>query len=87
MPSAQDFQNELTAILEFGETKLLTAIIVKAGNLHRLVGGYPGSDHRMPVCCEVMRRNMIRGDEVLSEPPKGNGANLVIKYYFPRSNK
>jgi len=57
---------------------------VKSGELHSEVGSYPGSNHRMPVCCDVMRRNMKEGDEILQQPPKGKGANLVIRYKLPR---
>ena len=84
MPSANDFQLELDSIFAFAEAKLLTAIIISSRDLHRLVGGYPGTDHRMPVCCNVMRKNIAHGDEVLSEPPSGTGATLTIKYQFPR---
>ena len=84
MPTANDFQKELDTIFTFAEEKLLTAIVMKSGDLHRLVGDYPGTDHRMPICCNVMRKNMRNGDEVLSEPPSGAGATLTIKYQFPR---
>ena len=59
-------------------------IDVRAGDLHRKVGGYPGPDHRMPLCCDVMRRLMGPEDVVLEEPPSGYGANLVIRYYLSR---
>jgi hypothetical protein len=84
MPTTDDFQKELDSIFAFAEEKLLTAIVLKSGDLHRLVGDYPGTDHRMPICCNVMRKNMRNGDEVLSEPPSGAGATLTIKYHFPR---
>ena len=84
MPTADDFQKELDSIFSFAEAKRLTAIILKSGDLHRLVGDYPGTNHRMPICCSVMRKNMKRGDEVMSEPPSGEGASLTIKYQFPR---
>ena len=84
MPTTDDFQKELDAIFSLAESKYLTAIILKSGDLHRLVGDYPGKNHRMSVCCKVMRSNMMRSDEVLSEPPSGEGASLTIKYHFPR---
>ena len=58
---------------------------VKAGELHRSLGGYPGHNHRMPVCCSVMRALMSAGDEQIAAPPKGDGASLVIKYFLPRT--
>ena len=27
---------------------------INSGELHRAVGGYPGADHRMPMCCDAM---------------------------------
>ncbi|MBK6793417.1 MAG: HNH endonuclease [Anaerolineales bacterium] len=84
MPTQQDFQTQLDSIFKVAKEKHLSAIVLKAGDLHRLVGGYPGADPRMGLCCVVMRENMIGGDEVLSEPPKGVGATLTIMYQFPR---
>ena len=40
--------------------------------------GYPGTHHRMPVCCEVMRRLMSSRDQVVAGLPKGKGATLVV---------
>jgi hypothetical protein len=57
---------------------------VHAGELHRQVGGYPSANHRMPVCCAVIKRRMGEADAVLVSPPKGAGANLTIEYRLPR---
>ena len=57
---------------------------IKSGDLHRVVGGYPGYNHRMPICCNVMKKNMRYLDQILDEPPKGFGASLVIRYKLPR---
>jgi 5-methylcytosine-specific restriction protein A len=62
----------------------LREITIKSGDLHRRVGGYPSHNHRMPVCCHVMRANMRSGDQILAAPPKGDGATLVIRYRLPR---
>jgi len=80
-----DFQKELDSILSFAKQKRLVSITIKSGELHRIVGEYPGKDHRMPICCDVMRANMSQRDEELSAPPKGMGATLVIQYKFPRN--
>jgi len=79
-----DFRDTLSAIFVKSEELGLVAIEVKSGNLHHQVGDYPGGDHRMPVCCNVMRKEMKGEDSVVSEPPKGKGANLVIRYMLPR---
>lgn len=67
------------------DTKLSTIsndyIDLNSGKIHREAGGYPGNNHRMPVCCEVMYNNMKGSDYVLSAPPKGKGATLNIRYF------
>ncbi len=56
-------------------------IDIRSGDLHKKIGGYPGPDHRMPVCCAAMRDEMEgTGDSILAQPPKGDGANLLIRY-------
>jgi len=57
---------------------------ITAGALHRRVGGYPGTDHRMPVCCAAMRGVMGPSDRIVEQPPSGNGASLLIQYALPR---
>jgi hypothetical protein len=83
MPTASEFQAELDDVFRAAEKDGLSCVDVNAGELHRKVGDYPGN-HRMPVCCNVMRQNMKTGDVVLHEPPKGSGASLEIRYRIPR---
>jgi len=83
-PTAQDFQRELDNIFATATKQGKTYVDVKAGDLHRRVGGYPRPNHRMPVCCEVMKRNMKPQDQVLQQPPSGKGASLIIRYKLPR---
>ena len=78
------FQKELDEIFAFAEKKKLHAVTIKSGNLHRVVGEYPGTDHRMPICCDVMYKNKNSDDQIISAPPKGKGASLTIEYHFPR---
>ena len=82
--TASDFRKEIAALFRTATDLGFTAVEVKAGNLHRRVGGYPGQNHRMPVCCQVMRKAMKRGDSVTSEPKSGAGASLKISYSLPR---
>ena len=83
-PTTRDFQMELARMLRTAQHDGLAFLDVKAGDLHRQVGGYPQPNHRMPVCCDVMRQNMGPSDFVLRQPPKGKGATLEIRYIFPR---
>jgi 5-methylcytosine-specific restriction protein A len=80
-----DFAGELQRILTDAEQRGLTAIRVNSGELHRRVGGYPGQNHRMPMCCSAMRAMMRSGDSIIQQPPKGNGASLIIEYLLPRN--
>ncbi len=82
--TAEQFRNTLSALLVDAARSSTPAVQVQAGQLHRLVGGYPGSHHRMPVCCSVMRSLMVSGDRFIQQPPKGNGASLIIEYRLPR---
>ena len=78
------FQSELARVFEVVGELGLSFIDLKSGDLHRMVGGYPGADHRMPTCCDVMYDNMQQEDRILEKPPKGKGANLIIRYQLPR---
>jgi 5-methylcytosine-specific restriction protein A len=83
-PAAPDFRAALSTILGNATREGAQFADVKSGDLHRKVGGYPGTDHRMPICCSVMRSEMKVSDRVLTEPPKGKGATLLVRYHLPR---
>jgi hypothetical protein len=83
-PNARDFGAILDASLMAAHRARHPEVIIVSGDLHRDVGGYPGPDHRMPICCRVMRDAMRPGDEIVDEPPKGTGATLAIRYKLPR---
>lgn len=83
-PTSTEFRAALDALLDKADKRLTDFADVRSGDLHKAVGWYPGPDHRMPVCCGVMRAAMKTGDQVLRAPPKGNGANLIIRYSLPR---
>lgn len=75
-----EFENAINKLFELARQKGLEYKTIIAGDLHEKVGGYPGPDHRMPSCCEVMRKKMRAGDVIVKSPKKGNGASLEIKY-------
>jgi 5-methylcytosine-specific restriction protein A len=79
-----DFHTPLQEIFFSGEKRGLSKIAVNAGDLHRQVGGYPGHNHRMPMCCAAMRSAMRNGDKIIQSPPKGDGASFTIEYQLPR---
>lgn len=85
MPTnTEDFRKELQALLADAEERGFVAVDVKSGNLHRRVGGYPGQEHRMPICCDAMYAQMKPSDVIVSKPDSGKGASVVIRYKLPR---
>lgn len=89
MPTADEFREALQRMFHEAFNQGRTTVDVNAAHLHGRVGGYPGHDHRMPVCCTVMRAAMdsAAGDRILSEPARGQGASLTIRYTLPRAAK
>lgn len=83
-PRTPEFRAALGRVLAGAERRGAAYVDVRSGDLHRQVGMYPGPDHRMPSCCAVMEAAMRPGDTILRTPPKGRGANLVIRYQLPR---
>lgn len=83
-PRAKDFRSALHKLLNDAEAMGLPSVDIIARQLHQFVGGYPSEKNRMPACCSVMMREMCEGDQVISAPPSGKGASLVIRYQLPR---
>ncbi|WP_420147439.1 hypothetical protein [Spirosoma sp.] len=83
-PTADDFSNALNSLLQQAQQAGQSHLVVNFGNLHRQVGSYPGQNHRMPICCRVMRDARTEDDVILEAPPQGDGASLTIKYLLPR---
>ena len=81
MPSREDFIDALTQ--QFAQVQD-DSLIISSGELHRIVGGYPGTNHRMPMCCSVMKAAIQERDTILKEPQSGLGASLTIKFQLPR---
>ncbi len=87
MPTARDFRSGLLAMFKEAEKQDLSSVTIEARRLHRQVGGYPGPNHRMPTCCDVMLAEKRANDTILSQPRKGKGASLTISYTLPRAQK
>ena len=86
MPSIDDFRRALRSKFREAELRGLANIEINSGWLHRKLGGYPGSGHQMPSCCKAMYGERQPGDEIIAQPPKGNGASLTIRYRLRRSS-
>ena len=83
-PKKDAFKDALETLLEKARNEDKKSLIITAGELHRIVGGYPGSNHRMPTCVGVMHSFLEKGTggKILCSPNKGKGASLEIEYYL-----
>lgn len=84
MPTTDDFRRALHQEFQEAQEKGLKSIRIISGDFHRKVGGYPGTNHRMVACCNVMHGEVKAGDVIVSSPPSGKGATLTIEYMLPR---
>jgi hypothetical protein len=82
--NTEEFKRVLGKRLDEGARAGRPSVELTSGDLHREVGGYPGTGHRMPLLCNVMRASMKAGDVIVAQPPKGTGATLTIRYRLPR---
>lgn len=84
-PTVTDFQAIIQILISTAQAYGEPYCDIKAGELHRFVGGYPNENHRMPACNRAMRNLFLEGvDEVILEPAQGQGASLTIRYNLPR---
>ena len=65
MPTTETFRAELKLQLSQAERRGALSVDINSGELHRKVGDYPGPNHRMPLCCNVMYGEQKDGDRVL----------------------
>lgn len=84
MPTTDDFRRQLAREFKSATEAGRDYIDIRAGNLHKKLGGYPKYSHRMPACCKAMRAEMGNDDKVRNSPCGGEGANLEIRYKIPR---
>lgn len=83
-PSTEDFRRAIAARLVAAEQRGANHVDINSGDLHRELGGYPGPKASMPSCCNAMYNEQHASDVILSQPPKGKGASLTIRYFLPR---
>jgi hypothetical protein len=77
-----DFQIHLNDILLSAQDKGFQFVDLKSGDLLKRVGAH---NHKMSLCCSVMKNEMRTGDKILHEPPSVQGASLIIRYKLPRA--
>lgn len=77
-------KNPFAAVLEQQMEKArnngASSLTITSRELHQLVGGYPGPNHKMPTCCTAMYNAMGEDDVIVAKPPSGKGASLKITY-------
>ena len=78
------FRRELLRRFKVGEELGVPTVDINAGDIHRAVGGYPSSDHRMATCCDVIYAEQGPNDQIIAQPPKRKGASLTIRFALPR---
>jgi 5-methylcytosine-specific restriction protein A len=81
MVSTDHFRHGLRAQFARASARGWPHIRINAGELHRLLGGYPGSDHGMEPCRDAMKAEIQPGDNQLLE---NGGSGLTISYRLPR---
>jgi len=78
------FRTELRAQMDRAHRHGAAHVEINARKLHRSLGGYPGTNHRMPICSQVMHAERGPADEIITSPELGKGATLTIRYQLPR---
>lgn len=78
--TAEIFRKEIERLIREAKDKGDLYIDITSGEVHRNVGGYPGKNHNMPGCCDVMYSLKRSEDIILATPLKGKGASLRIRY-------
>jgi hypothetical protein len=82
MVSADHFAQKLRVQFKKASAQGATRFVITSQELYRSLGGYPGSTHGMPACCDAMRSEMKSGDVLIVEQP--NGAGMTVRYQLPR---
>ncbi|MDB5610193.1 MAG: hypothetical protein JWP25_7093 [Bradyrhizobium sp.] len=83
MVSIDHFRQGLLAQMGRAATAGQIDVLISSGELYRSLGGYPGSTHGMPFCCDAMQAEMKPGDILLV---RTNGAGMTVRYFLPRAN-
>ena len=83
MVSIDHFRQGLLAQMGRAAHGGLIDVLINSGELYRSLGGYPGSKHGMPLCCDAMQAEMKSGDIVILD--RSSGAGMTVRYLLPRA--
>jgi hypothetical protein len=84
MVSTDYFRQGLLAQMDRAADRGRIDVLINCGELYRSLGGYPGSTHGMPSCCDAMQAEMKLGDRMLLD--RASGAGMTVRYLLPRAN-
>jgi hypothetical protein len=84
MVSIDHFRQELLAQMSRAAHGGFIDVMINSGELYRSLGGYPGSKHGMPFCCDAMQAEMKSGDTLILD--RSSGAGMTVRYLLPRAN-
>ena len=84
MVSTDHFRQELLAQMNRAFKGGLIDVLINSRELHRSFGGYPGSLHGMPSCCDAMQAEIKPGDTLVVE--RTNRAGMTVRYRLPRAD-
>lgn len=79
-PTAWDFRNKLTVILNTAKYSGKPYVDVESGHLHKELGGDSKSHNRLAIFHEVMKKMMRPGDSILQEGRNEDGATMLVRY-------
>jgi hypothetical protein len=83
MVSIDHFRQELQAQMSRAANGGFIDVMINSGELYRCLGGYPGSKHGMPLCCDAMQAEMKSGDILVLDRSSGSG--MTVRYLLPRA--
>jgi hypothetical protein len=84
MVTVDHFRKGLLAQMDRAAHRGRIDVLINSGELYRSLGGYPGSTHGMPFCCDAMQAEMKLGDTLLLD--RASGVGMTVRYLLPRAN-
>ena len=79
-PGTQQITEYIYSLFNQEKEKGNSYIVIKANDIHKQLK----LTSRMPAVCNVMKRCMRLGDEVLHETPSGFSSTFEVKYYLDK---
>ena len=84
MVSIDHFRQGLLAQMDRATHGGRIDVLINAAELYGSLGGYPGSLHGMPSCCDAMQAEMKLGDTLVLD--RASEVGMTIRYVLPRAH-